>query len=262
MTNKKLVDVIFASEKRKNVLLMLKNGPQEMTYLLESLDTNRPALLPQMRILEEHSLIYQTGDSYGLSTIGKIVVDEMKPFLDTIETLSKHSHYLSTHNTESIPDHLFERISEIRNCKIIEPSLVNTYEINKEFFEKAKTTKSLKFVFTFMHPTFPDILSHYTAKNIDITMIITQDLFNKMQNDFSDEFKNALNNENNKFFIYRKELNISSLSINDDCFVLRLLFNNNEFSSKQVYCCSPEAYRWSKDLFDYYLEDAKPINHV
>ena len=101
MKKKQLIDVIFASEKRKNVLLMLKDGPQEMAVILEELDTNRPALLPQIRILEEHSLVYQSGDSYGLTTIGKIVVDEMKPFLDTIESLNKHSDYLSTHTIQN-----------------------------------------------------------------------------------------------------------------------------------------------------------------
>lgn len=238
---------------------MLKDGPQEMKKLLEELDTNRPALLPQIRILEDHSLVYQSGDSYGLTTIGKIVVDEMKPFLDTIEALNKHSNYLSSHNTESIPDYLFERISEIRTCKIIEPSLVNTYEINKDFFEKAKTSKSLRFVFTFLHPTFPEILANYLLMDIDISIILTQDLYDKIKNELSDQFKKALNCDRTKFYVYRKDIKISSLSLSDECFVLRLLFANNEFSSKQIYCCHPEAYKWSRDLFDHFMSDAVRI---
>ena len=259
MKKKQLIDVIFASEKRKKVLLMLKDGPQEMKVLLEELDTNRAALLPQIRILEDHSLVYQSRDSYGLTTIGKIVVDEMKPFLDTIESLNKHSHYLSTHNTESVPDHLFERISELRHCQIVEPSLVNTYEINRDFFEKAKSSGSLRFIFTFLHPTFPEILSHYLVRDIDISIILTQDLLDKIKTDLPEEFKKALVQDSIRFYIYSKDIKISSLSISDNCFVLRLLFNNNEFSSKQVYCCHHEAYKWSRDLFDHFMKDAVRI---
>jgi predicted transcriptional regulator len=54
---KPLLDVIFASEKRKNVLLVLQEGPKQMETLLESLGTIRQALLPQIRILEEHYLV-------------------------------------------------------------------------------------------------------------------------------------------------------------------------------------------------------------
>ena len=262
MKKKQLIDVIFASEKRKNVLLMLKDGPQEMAVILEELDTNRPALLPQIRILEEHSLVYQSGDSYGLTTIGKIVVDEMKPFLDTIESLNKHSDYLSTHNTESIPDYLFERISELRNCKIIEPSLVNTYEINREFFDKSKESSSMMFVFTFMHPTFLEILSYYLVREIDISMILSRELLDKVKNEYPEELQDTLSNNGVKFYVYNKDIKVSSLSISDDCFVLRLLFANNEFSSKQVYCCHPEAYKWSRDFFDYFMKDAVRITSI
>ncbi|KXS42568.1 hypothetical protein HWN40_08140 [Methanolobus zinderi] len=38
---KSLLDVIFASDKRKKVLLLLQDSPQEMETLLELLDTRR-----------------------------------------------------------------------------------------------------------------------------------------------------------------------------------------------------------------------------
>ena len=84
---KALHDVIFASGKRKGVLQLLKDGPQEMEYLLTSLDTTRQALLPQIRTLEEHYLIDQHKDTYQLTIIGKLLVDKMAPFLETIEAL-------------------------------------------------------------------------------------------------------------------------------------------------------------------------------
>ncbi|AFV25201.1 hypothetical protein Mpsy_3002 [Methanolobus psychrophilus R15] len=84
---KPLLDVIFASEKRKNFILLLKDGPQEMGYLLKSLDTNRQALLPQIRVLEEHHLVSHDRDTYELTTIGKLVVDRMTPVLYTIDAL-------------------------------------------------------------------------------------------------------------------------------------------------------------------------------
>jgi hypothetical protein len=42
---KTLPDVIFASDKRKEVLLLLRDGAKEMNYLLNALDTTRTALL-------------------------------------------------------------------------------------------------------------------------------------------------------------------------------------------------------------------------
>ncbi|TQD25868.1 winged helix-turn-helix domain-containing protein [Methanolobus vulcani] len=266
LKKKQLIDVIFASEKRKNVLLTLKDGQKEMKILLEKLDTNRPALLLQIRILEDHALVYQSGDAYGLTTIGKIVVDKMLPFLDTIEVLNKHSDYLTMHNTESIPDHLFRRINELRNSQIIEPNLVNTYETNKQFLEKAVVSSSLRVISTFIHPTFRELIVNHIDTNTDITIIVTRDLFDKLKSELTDEltdeFKNALHNKKINIYIYKKELKLFSLSICDECFVLRLPFSNNEFSSKHLYGCHPEAYRWSMDLFDHFMKDAVRITTI
>jgi predicted transcriptional regulator len=58
-----------------------------MEEILRSLDTNRQALLPQIRVLEEHYLVNHQNDVYKLTTIGKLLVDEMVPLLDIIEVL-------------------------------------------------------------------------------------------------------------------------------------------------------------------------------
>ena len=84
---KPLLDVLFMSEKRKTVLLMLEDGAKEMDTFLKALDTSRQALLPQMKILEEHHLITHFNDAYELTTIGKLIVNKMVPLLKTAGVL-------------------------------------------------------------------------------------------------------------------------------------------------------------------------------
>jgi predicted transcriptional regulator len=103
---KPLLDVIFASEKRKNALLLLQEGPRQMKALLTSLGTTRQALLPQMRMLEDHYLISHYEDTYELTTIGKLVVDKMAPLVSTLNVLDNDLDYWGTHNIDFIPAHL------------------------------------------------------------------------------------------------------------------------------------------------------------
>jgi predicted transcriptional regulator len=55
-----LLDALFMSEKRAKDLLLLKDGLQEMQYFLFTLNTTRQTLLPQVRMLEEHTLLIST----------------------------------------------------------------------------------------------------------------------------------------------------------------------------------------------------------
>ena len=71
-----------------------------MESLLKSLDTNRPTLLPQMRVLEESHLIVHYNDSYELTTLGKIVIDKMLPLLDTLEVFDVDIDYWGAHGPQ------------------------------------------------------------------------------------------------------------------------------------------------------------------
>jgi len=110
---KPLLDVLFMSEKRKNALLLLNDGPQEMEYLLKSLGTTRQALLPQIRVLEEHHLVTSDKDIYQLTTLGKLITKDMISLLDVVDFLDVNIEYWGTHKLDFMPQHLFERMDEL-----------------------------------------------------------------------------------------------------------------------------------------------------
>lgn len=259
---KSLLDVLFASEKRKNVILLLKDGPQEMSFLLDSINTSRQALLPQMKILKEHNLLYQSDDSYGLTSIGKLLVNEMKPFLDTIETLDKSSRYFTQHKLDAIPKHLLKRINEIRGLTLVKPGYVNSIELNADYLTDCLESKAVYFVYTFMHPGALSVLDQLVDKGIEVSIIFSKELISKLIDEMYDESKSALGLENVKIYVYEKGVEISSLTVCDKGFLLRLLSKDNEFSNKQITCSSPEGRKWGKDLYDYYLKDAELITEI
>jgi predicted transcriptional regulator len=76
-------------------------------------------LLPQIRILKEHHLVSHDRDIYELTTIGKLIVDEMSPLLDTVNFFEVDIDYWGTHNLDFIPPHLWKRIGELEFCRFI-----------------------------------------------------------------------------------------------------------------------------------------------
>jgi len=253
---KSLLDVLFKSEKRKNTLIMLQEETKEMETLLTSLNTTRQALLPQIRILQDNYLVTQHKDTYELTTIGKLIVDEMVPLLDTIDFLDIDIDYWGTHNLNFIPPYLLNRLNENKNGKIITPSLVDIYEVNKDFIENANSSSSLYFIFTFMHPTFIPLIYKFIENNIDVSIILTKELLKIIKAEYYDDLKNHFMHENIKFYLYEKDIKIGSFSLSDYHLILRLLTRNNEYDNKQLFFSDQKALQWGKELFDYYLKDS------
>ncbi|AFV22224.1 hypothetical protein Mpsy_0011 [Methanolobus psychrophilus R15] len=140
---KMLIDILFMSEKRKETLLLLQDEAKEMEDLLRLLKTNRQSLLPQIRMLEEHYLVNHSKDTYELTTIGKLIVNEMAPLVSTTEVLDMDIDYWGAHNLGFIPSHLLERINELQKCKVLKPNVIEMFEINKDFVESAMKSNSI-----------------------------------------------------------------------------------------------------------------------
>lgn len=259
---KPLLDVLFMSDKRKKVLLLLQDGPKGMDYLLKSLDTTRPALLPQMRVLEDSNLIIHYNDSYELTTIGKILVEEIVPLLNTLEVFDVDIDYWGNHKLMFAPRSLLSRLREIKGCKVIEPNLVNIYEANKDFIETCATSKDLFFILTFAHPVFTTLSSQFIANGSNIEIIINADLLQKFKANWQKEVQGYIDSEKVKFYLYPNDIELGTFAQNEHCFVLRMLSNNKTYDYSQLFCNGPDALKWGRELFDFYLKDSIPITEI
>jgi predicted transcriptional regulator len=257
-----LLDVIFASEKRKNVLVLLHNGPKDISFLLGQLKTTRTSLLPQLKIMEKHNILFHSGSNYELTRIGKLLADEAKPLLETLETLNEGDSYFATHNIDDIPEQFLKRIREIKDFVLIEPDHVDAQKLNAEYLAEALGSEAVYFVFTFMHPGTIPVLQQLLDNNINVSVIDSKELADKLINEMPDTCQYFLSFDNLKIYSYSKNMGVCSLTITDNGFLLRLLFSNNEFSNKQIICMSPEGRKWGKDLYDYYERDAELITEI
>jgi len=259
--NKPLCNVLFMSEKRKQVLLLLQNGAKEMEAVLRSLDTTRQALLPQMKVLEEHHLVDHYEDTYELTTIGKLVVEEMAPLINTVDIFDVDINYLGTHNIDFIPPHLLKRLRELKNCEIVNPSVTELYSLHKSFHEQ-KNTESVYKVTNFLYPDYRTIFNELIGSNVTTNYIVSQHLLEKIKTEHYEDFNYFIKTGLFKLYVYNNELNFLFFTFDDFHIVINLLRKDGDFDSKFILCSTQDSLEWGKDLFDYYLKDSIPITEL
>lgn len=82
MEKKSLVDVLFKSELRVNILLLLYEGQKSLHTLHDKLDTEKRTLLSHLSIMEDHYLIKRDLHTYELTSMGLILTVKILPLLD------------------------------------------------------------------------------------------------------------------------------------------------------------------------------------
>ncbi|WMW22004.1 winged helix-turn-helix domain-containing protein [Methanolobus mangrovi] len=256
---KRLLDVIFASDKRKNVLLLLQNGPQEMDALLKSLETTRQASLPQMKILEEHYLVFHYNDIYELTTIGKLIVDWMKPLLSTINVFDSDVQYWRTHDFSFMPTDLFKRINELESCTIKSPSTEMMYDAHADFNQMTKAHEFQFSITSFFYPHFTDIFMELLSNDVDMHVIISQNLFDKLKAENYQDIERLVNNKSVHLYVYQKKMQFLAFVFNETSVMMSPLKISGEFDNKHIVCKGPDAVRWAQDFAEYYLKDSIPL---
>ncbi|KXS40048.1 MAG: hypothetical protein AWU59_2688 [Methanolobus sp. T82-4] len=83
MEKKSLIDVMFKSELRVNILLLLYQGEKSLHTLGEKLDIEKRIL----KIMEDHYLIKSDLHTYELTAIGLVLINKILPLLDCLGDL-------------------------------------------------------------------------------------------------------------------------------------------------------------------------------
>lgn len=257
---KPLLDVIFASEKRKGVLLLLHEGAKGIEELLKSLKTSRQALLPQMKILQEHYLVIYTGEIYQLTTIGRSVVEKMVPLLGTTDVLNSDIDYWGTHDLDFIPSTLLKRINELGKCNIVNTSITDIYEINKTFHESSLISESSFVITTFLYPNYENLFRDLAGNNVNVHFILSRETFAQLRPEHHTFFKGLATNKLVRLFVHAKKMNFISLAFNDHCTIVDLARYDGQMDTKFVISHSPDAREWAKEIFEHYLSESLPMH--
>ncbi len=260
---KPLLEVIFASEKRKKVLLLLRDGAQEMEVLLKSLDTTRQALLPQLKTLERHYLITHYDDSYELTAIGKLVADKMEPLLGTLGIFDEDIEYWGTRDLDFIPPQLHARLRELEPYTLV--TAVPTAELcepSKHALENARRSTFQVSVTTFLFPNFTSILEDFKDHGISMWLVISEELLTKIKEGQNESLKLLLRSEHNKLYLYPERMGFVSFGHNDFSFMMRIYDKTGTYDHKYLSSDNPSALIWAKELFEHYLRESIPVTEI
>jgi predicted transcriptional regulator len=262
IVDRSIIDITFSCEERKNILLFLNSGPQEMEFILESLETSRQSILAHMRILEDNFLVSRYEDIWELTTIGKLMVSKMVSLLSTADVLDSDINYWGSHSLDFIPYKLIKRMNELGKCKVVNIPLSDACELNREIIQTSSMSGSLFAATMFFDSKDLASFSDLAQKSVNIYLILSKDVLEKAGSRYFAYFERLVKNRSVHFYVYPKKLPFQSFMYNDYYLLLHLLKNTGEYDSKSILSSNPLAAEWGKDLFGYYLKDSMPVTQT
>lgn len=258
-----LLDLIFLSEKRKNVILLLLEGPEDMNTIKKNLNASATSVQPQIKILKEKHLIVQDKDTYRLSEIGKIIAEKMKPLLDTLSVLEENTDYWADRDVSKIPPFLLRRIGELGHCTTVEPKIEHMFEMIPEYVENAEKSKRFETLISYFHPLFPSFYLGLAQKGTSVSLILPELILKRWaEDDYREQTNQFLKIENTKLMVCKDCEKTPAIVAADNFMGIALFPKEGTFDRKFVICFEPGALAWGKELYDYYEQNSEQIKDI
>ncbi len=258
-----LLSLISYSEKRKNLLILLQEGPKTLSEIKSRLRVTATGMLPQIRKLEKRNLVKQVKKEYMLTELGEVITMYFTPLIKTLRVIEDNEEFWATHDLSAIPLHLLKRISELGECKLVESSLKDWFDVHKPFIENLMKSKWIVGISPAYHPEYPPFFRKLGESGIPLSLIFTKVVFERLKRDYGgEELQQFLKLENVKLFVSNQNIRLASATT--DCFFsLSLFFKDGGYDSERdLYSFEPSAVNWGRELFEYYLKGAEQITKL
>lgn len=281
-TKYSLLDTIFLSEKRKNLLLLLKEeGPKSSEDIKEVLDFPWKSITPQIKRLTDWGLVLEDHGIYSLSDMGAVIASNAEFFLNTLSVYEENLDFWSDHDISPIPPDILRKIGELGHVRIMEPDFSNVFRIPEEIMTNLISSKRIMSFISIFHPFSLLLLFEYLQKDIEATTIVTRKILETIQTEYhsdipllkisnpiinkalieyKNEIKNVLSSKASNFLVYEDDLKPISMIVTDKIFFLSLLDKKGRLTTQFLIAFEPEALKWGEELFMYYKERSKPVS--
>ncbi len=279
-TKLSLLDTIFLSEKRKNLLLLLKEeGPKSSEDIKDVFDFPWKSITPQMKKLIDWGLVLEDEGMYTLSDMGAAIVTNMQFFLNTLSIYEENLDFWVEHDLSSIPSHLLTRVRELEHITILERNLSNVFKLPEELMKNLVDSKRIMSFVSVFHPSSPFLYYEYMEKGIESMAIITKPVLDILQTESNSELplintnnsflnralleykqkiKHILSIKASNFLVYEVDLKPMSMIVTDKIFLLSLPDKKGRLTPQFLISSEPQALKWGEELFMYYKERSKP----
>lgn len=254
-----LITTLLSSEKRTDLLLLLKEKPRTIEEINIELDTNSVAILPQIKRLKENGLVVQENRVYDLSLLGRIIVRKMESLVKAFRLLEDNYDYWSGVRPGRIPAGLFKRMEEFVTYMPGRYHGDDTSSVYKEMTEAFHTSKKFLLIISSPNFSYPGICAENAKKGLKVSVLLTQPVFETFMGDFRKELDTLLLLENSEVYVLENNIVPPTVAVTDTMVLTCFSSGNSQCESNSMVIFGEEAVKWGMDLFEHFKALSKPF---
>ncbi len=249
-----LLDLATLSEKRRDILILIEKKPGSFEEIKSSLNISSGSLRFHINKLLYSGLLEEENGEYRLSGMAMPIIKNMKDLLDSLAFFEENMGYLMQHDLTPIPDFLLRRLEELGRFELIESNAENSFEIPQAILESLRTSDEISVFCSCLYQEILLLYSELTEKGLKFSLCVTEQVVERLFNDFPDETKKLIETENAELFVCSRDVNLPFFVVTDRYMAMGLSLLSGNQSIQFITSSENGALDWGRGLYGHYSE--------
>lgn len=257
--NFKLIQSIYSSRLKIQILLSVADKPKNLSELRDITGSTSQAIIPKIRSLERLFLIEQVDHGYTITPIGRILATKIGDFVMTIGEIMQHREFWAAHDIEGIPQPFLFQIGSLISSDVKYDTTDNMFHVYSHFVTILREAAYIHGISSVMSPQVADVLAERIVAGIPVELIVNRSVAEGlMQEPFLSRIQQLRPYRHFKIWMVDEPLHLG-ITVTDKHLSLGLNNKANAVydSSADMYSSDPKAREWAENLFRYYQGRAK-----
>ena len=250
------IKFLAKSEIRLKILSELYDRPNSIHGLVKRTNINYSSVSSNISKLEQNNHIRKIKHKYHINPMTKIYFKTLIDFKNTVDIINDYNEFWDKHNLDQLSIDSIKNITDLKESTLVETTPIDIYKTHNTIKNELLQSISIKAIFPYLHPDYPQIIESVLENNGKIELVIPKSIYPAIINQIDMNLRRE-SSKNGRLKIYpvNNDLKIY-LTICDGSMSLGLFKNDDSFDQNRILVSNDEkSHKWAENLFKAIKED-------
>lgn len=245
------IKFLAKSEIRLKILGELYAQPNNVRGLVKKTNITYSSVSSNIAKLEQNNHIKKINRKYHINPMSEIYFKTLMDFKNSVDLISDYEGFWDKHNLNQLSIDSLKNITDLKDSELIETTPLDIYKTHNTVKKQLMKSKSLKAIFPYLHPEYPQLIENILKNDGYVELIIPKSIYQAIISQIDLKIRqNAARTKNLNMYPVDDDLKVY-LTVSDGSMSLGLFKNDDSFDQNRILISKTEkSQKWAENLFE------------
>jgi Predicted transcriptional regulator len=183
------IKFLAKSEIRLKILSEIYDQPNNARGLFKKTKITYSSISSNLAKLEQNNHIKKINNKYHITPMSKIYFKTLMDFKKSVDLIRDYDGFWDKHDLNQLSIDSLKNITDLKDAELVETTPIDIYKTHNTIKEHLVKSKSLKAIFPYLHPEYPQLIENIINNEGYVEVIIPRSIYHEILSEIDYELR-------------------------------------------------------------------------